>query len=474
MIKNNLIFIAFILIAGCSKSTDRNDDIKVNDTNIRLSMSQKQLQVAQYDSENQKKALSGFITGTEFCEKYKSITSTENGFYVSVPVDYNEPSKGTTQIWAYFSSGPMNSKLPTVIYFDGGSGGNSHGSKKYLKNYNELRYDQRGIGCSHPESLELYRDPDFYSNENNAKDANEIRKHLGLQKVSLIGGSYGTVVATVFASLFSENTTAVILDGTVYDSDDDSSTIGFYLKRMYKTLPEPTQLGMKKYFTKSGELTSLWSLARLAMYANKPMDMLKSYLIQAFPSENEVNTDTTNKLFNPNLSQEAFFGDTLESVEAFNNQVLNCKNNPQKSTIELSLFGRNFYEFVKYPYQIDRTEDCAAINVKDEFQKPFSANNYPITVPVTYFQGNMDSATPAGPAVKHYKFVPVNQKQLFIAKGGGHCPALTELYSHVDEFIDVIESALDGKKITPDQLTKVKSASSEKANIDWVYTAKNW
>ena len=86
----------------------------------------------------------------------------------------------------------------------------------------------------------------------------------------------------------------------------------------------------------------------------------------------------------------------------------------------------------------------------------------------------MDSATPIDGAIKHYKSVPQNQKQIFIAKGGGHCPALTELDKNVDEFIDLVESSLNGKKISDEELKNVVASSSAKASIDWVYTSKNW
>ncbi len=465
-----LLLLFFIYLASCSQNSEHSNAAIKEDIKS-LTTSQQQLTDATYQSEDEKKALSKFIKGTEFCEKYKSITSTESGFYVTVPVDYKDLAKGETKIWAYFTSGNFNPEMPTMIYFDGGSGGNSHGSKRILKNFNELHYDQRGIGCSHPETLELYRDPDFYSNLNNAKDADEIRKFLKIDQVSLYGASYGTVVATIYASNFEAQTKAVILDGTVFSDQSNSKIIGFYLKKMYGLLQPGTQAGLKKYINSEDKLIRLWSLARVLMYNNDPFGKLKKYLTLAFPSENEINQDFADKILSPDLFQQVFFGDTIDSVEAFNNQMLNCKNAHQKQKMELSLFGPYaglYQQFSVYQYDVDRTKECKTISAQED-AVVYSANNFPISVPVVYFQGNLDAATYASGAIQHYKQVPTKQKQLLIAVNGGHCPGMAALQSQKSDVIELVESALQGQIVTAEQLKKLNLTESE---VHWVYTSQ--
>lgn len=457
--------VSIFILSSCSQD-------KSNDTPAKaLSASQQQLQSARYKSDIEKKALSLFISGTEFCEKYKSVTAIENGFSVNVPVDYSDLSKGTTRIWAYFSSGPFDSEKPTMIYFDGGSGGNSHGQKQILTNYNELHYDQRGIGCSHPETLELYRDPNFYSNLNNAKDANEIRKHLKIDQLSLYGASYGTVVATIYASVFEKNTKAVILDGTVYSDESNSKIIGFYLKRMFESLSDGTKAGLKKYINSEDKIARVYMLARMLMYGNDPFGKMKKYLTLAFPGADQINQGIADKILGPNLFQESFFGDRIDSVEGFNNQMLTCKNSHQKQKMDIPLFGPlagQYDVFTNLKYDVDRTSECEAISTAED-TKVYSADQYPIHAPVVYFQGNLDGATFASGAIQHYKNVPTKEKQLLIAVKGGHCPGMVLLQTKNNDVIEIFESALSGKLITPAQINYMNAVETE---VHWVYTNK--
>lgn len=476
------LFVASAFLFSCSKSSDEKknitaipaEEVTIPAVTSENRSSAEQLQSATYTSEYEKSMLAKFKTGTEFCEKFKSITSTENGFYVSVPIDYKNLSKGTTQIWAYFTSGPFNPDRPTMIFFDGGSGGNTHGSPAVLKNFNELHYDQRGIGCSSPQSLAVYRDPSFYSNENSARDANEIRKALKIEKVSLLGASYGTVVANVFANLFEQNTTALVIDGVVYSNEDTSEVVRYSLKKMYEKLPTETQEAMRSYFNDTSKITAIWSLARLLMYSNRPFDELSKLLLIAFPNASEINQEVVKKFFDPNLSENAFFNDEIGSVEAFNNSVLNCKNSKFKETIKMSLFGNIQgipFEFHKYDYESDRTETCNAIGVFEQNEKPYIASEYPVNVPVTYFQGNEDGATFADGAIKHYKKVPKGKKQILIAVKGGHCAGYSAVKAKLAHSVSVMEKALLGEKILPSEVQKM---NEEQSDVKWVTTSKNW
>jgi hypothetical protein len=161
----------------------------------------------------------------------------------------------------------------------------------------------------------------------------------------------------------------------------------------------------------------------------------------------------------------------MGSVESFNNRLLNCKNRGHKQTIELSLFGplgEGYLEFYPYENKTDLTEQCAAIGVGDDIQI-YRADRYSISAPVSYFQGNVDGATYANGAIKHYKKVPTGQSQMFIAVNGGHCPSYSELLRKSSAQISVMESALLGNLASKEQISAMNSSQS---NVHWVYASK--
>jgi proline iminopeptidase len=434
-----------------------------------------------FKNETQRKLFSKFITGTEFCKKFSEITSKENGFRVKVPVDYKDLNKGTTEIYAFFAEGIFDSKLPTVINFDGGSGANSHGWPKYLKSFNELHFDQRGIGCSRPESLELYKSPSFYSSENNARDANEIRKHLGLAKVSVWGGSYGTVPATIFGHLFPEATTAVALEGVLFsgETQESSKVVNHLLKKIWPQLPSATKDAMKVYFSAPEMIVSLDLTTRMAMYSNDAVKTLTALLLNYFPSPDKIKKEEADKIFKPGIIQRSFFEtDKISTLDQFNNTVLNCKELHVTSMV-YTLFGyikddkSNTYPMEFVPYKVvDNKESCNALEASPD-PVLYSAAHFPISVPVTYFQGNWDGATSAAGAVNHYKKVPKAQKQLLIAVKGGHSPNIKSLMDSDPDRrnaqVQAFEKALLGEIITQDDVKKLNATQNE---VKWTSTFK--
>jgi len=73
--------------------------------------------------------------------------------------------------------------------------------------------DERGSGRS--EKLE---DPGQYTVENMVEDVENVRQALGLGKISLLGHSYGGVVAQAYAFKYQRNLTHLILGGTFFST----------------------------------------------------------------------------------------------------------------------------------------------------------------------------------------------------------------------------------------------------------------
>ena len=63
--------------------------------------------------------------------------------------------------------------------------------------------------------LEGRADPRFYTTSHAIDDLEAVRQALGMAKVNLIGGSYGTRVAQQYAARYPEQTRSLVLDGVV-------------------------------------------------------------------------------------------------------------------------------------------------------------------------------------------------------------------------------------------------------------------
>lgn len=97
---------------------------------------------------------------------------------------------------------------PPCIFVHGGPGAWSKsfeemGGSELEKHFTMIYYDQRGCGRS--ESAKDYR------LKRMIQDLEEIRIHLHLDKVFLMGHSFGGIIATNYASVYSENVEGLIL-----------------------------------------------------------------------------------------------------------------------------------------------------------------------------------------------------------------------------------------------------------------------
>jgi proline iminopeptidase len=414
-----------------------------------------------------------FISGREFCEKHQEIIGREKGFRVQVPVDYSDPKRGTTEIFAYWAEGFYDPSLPTMIFFDGGSGGNSHGSKRLLPDYNQLHFDQRGIACSRPATLELYKDATFYSSVNNARDAEMIRKQLNIKKLTVYGVSYGTVPATIFGHLFPDSTTAVVLEGVVYSPDvgENVRFISYALNKMYESLPEDAQLALQKLLDEPFKSDEFFRGIRRLMYHERAFDRMRASLIESLnDQESTLAEETEPDPINPE-------GDAaISALDLVNLIAIHCKE-LRTTKIESPIFTKmanGGYEFVltssnENPYD----PVCRYLNFAKD-ARPFNATDYPLTVPVTYFQGLWDGATfPAG-AIFHYKHVAQGKAQLMLAKSGGHSPHFENLReeSNVKWNQQIItEKAFRGEMILAYDVSALNIAEE---GIHWTLASKNF
>jgi proline iminopeptidase len=98
-----------------------------------------------------------------------------------------------------------------VVFLHGGPGGGIHPDHRRFFDPNHYRiilFDQRGSGKSTP--IAELRENDTW---NLVKDIETIRQHLGVDKWTVFGGSWGSTLALTYAITHPERTLALVLRG---------------------------------------------------------------------------------------------------------------------------------------------------------------------------------------------------------------------------------------------------------------------
>lgn len=175
---------------------------------------------------------------------------------ITVPVDYAEPGKGSLDLALARYRGTGDPRGSVVLNFGGpgGSGvlGLAHAGKEFMgltEGYDVVSFDPRGVGRSSPVSCgiqatgqaleatggEGMSDPrdvltrlravaaecaehsgpvlPHIGTVNVARDLDVLREVLGDKKLTYLGFSYGTRLASVYAARFPERVGRLVLDG---------------------------------------------------------------------------------------------------------------------------------------------------------------------------------------------------------------------------------------------------------------------
>lgn len=360
------------------------------------------------------------------------IVQRENGFFVAVPVDYSDPSKGTTEIYAHFKR-PYNPSLPTFVLFTGGPGQSSHffgGKSDYYANldFNFLLFDQRGIAFSRPINEALWKDPAFHSSVNNARDLEEIRKFLKIEKISVYGASYGTVPATIYGNLFHSSTRSVVLEGVVFDGFDATPQRDNFIlnlvSRYFFSLPTalqdklsrisddiilpkmwfPTYVSAFLTFSGTAQLTDL---TELLIGAAKVDD--KDFLVEFTRLQSILNSGASSS---KSLDEDLVNFMLMAKEFGFTNREVITQMILEEGQIKKQKLG-NLSGYVVEARNLGLPLDVAST---------YRASDYPVYAPIYYLNGARDGATIPPWVIKHWKTVPKNNAYLFLLQQGGHMP----------------------------------------------------
>lgn len=120
-----------------------------------------------------------------------------------------------TEIWfdidgaGLVPDGDRMVERPVLFLLHGGPGGDHSGFKTNsaaLRDTAQLVYvDHRGCGRS------AQGDPATYTLDNNIDDLDALRAHLGLEKISILGSSYGGMVAQGYAIRYPDRVASLVL-----------------------------------------------------------------------------------------------------------------------------------------------------------------------------------------------------------------------------------------------------------------------
>ncbi len=145
---------------------------------------------------------------------------------LDVPWDHARPEEGSFELFAREIIPPGGEELPALLYLQGGPGfaaprplAASGMLGKGLERYRWILLDQRGTGRSHridadspAEDLTVERLASLRQ-ENIVRDAEALREHLGLNRWSLFGQSFGGFCITAYLSMFPGSVDRAFLTG---------------------------------------------------------------------------------------------------------------------------------------------------------------------------------------------------------------------------------------------------------------------
>lgn len=155
--------------------------------------------------------------------------------HLEVPWDYSNPH-GTFGLYAREIIPPGGEDLPALLYLQGGPGFPAPRPLaptgligKALERYRVILMDQRGTGRSHridalsPAAERTAAHLALLRQDNIVRDAERLREHLGLEKRSLFGQSFGGFCITAYLSQAPEHVEHAFFTGgipTLKGADD--------------------------------------------------------------------------------------------------------------------------------------------------------------------------------------------------------------------------------------------------------------
>ena len=423
-----------------------------------------------------------FISGKKFCALYVNSTeynSKEFGVWVEVPKNYQEPSE-KIKIYAYTRK-PFNPNLPSVIFIDGGPGQNTHHSEDiYESSFNQINFDQRGVGCSTADTWEEYIKTDQYSSKNTVQDIEMIRKYFDIKSWAVYGVSYGTVPATMYASKYPTVSKALVLEG-VLGSVDHLSRSSFLVEKWNLVLKQLTQKQLESFesiiFSKDGKkMAILAEYLGMSAYMDAGFIQLKEKIFdKLFPVAGGI-SDSFFEELNTRIKKFKKRYATPQQPGAVDDNILTTFYCKELNAFAKDKFEVNYYRgvgFVEEPTdkKTHWKEDCHQLGLTEEKQELYNESQYKVRRPTYYLQGSHDAATVASGAMEHWRVVPQDRAYFLLAVKGGHNPGLSKLNAGNEkiklEHQDLYKKAFLDEGITSSFVTQLNNSVENYETNSW-------
>lgn len=221
-------------------------------------------------------------------------------------------SKDSTSIY-YKTFGSGNS----ILIINGGPGMNSDGFEnlaiKLSKHYQTIIYDQRGTGKSHLTIL----DTSTITMKLMADDIESLRNKLKIKKWTILGHSFGGMLASYYATLYPENIDKIILSAS---GGIDLGLLS-YVRTSINSKLSKTDLDSVNYWTEKIDMGDTSHFARLERGKHlAPAYVLNKKYLPIIAERLTQGNAVINELIWADLRKIKF--DCSAKLKKFNNPVL--------------------------------------------------------------------------------------------------------------------------------------------------------
>lgn len=378
------------------------------------------------------------------CFDIKTIKS------VRVPWD---PSKPKSPTFEYrFKHEEINPLAPTVIIIPGGPGQTSISNVDQWPlgavpaNFNRVLTDPRSLGCNYvaeTQALVPYLKTEFVVN-----DLFLMIKSLKLKNYIIYGASYGTVVATQLTKKIETEKldlpTALVLEGAVGKKFDNFDSYFYFYQYEWDRLNAQLPARWKTYF-QTGQNEKAFNRQQWG-------SLITSDLILGDIPEAPVKGPIF--IWHMNLLELYFSKKITANEQPF---LPNLFSKLQAATFPNlffrmiacgELWGDWYYGRSLENGRLNRTGKnvCEGIDYKN----PYDASKYLVSVPIYYFQGSRDPATPMQTALYHFTVQTKSNRQFLTVAGAAHAPLTSSLRGCADDLWAAISSQRTlGRELSP-------------------------